>query len=80
MSASSAWAVRSLGIHHVARTYAFKARNDWASQPGLWKRNGRWPSDPHSLRLIEQLRNDALSMRVPNPRFEPPWIERLWGD
>jgi dolichyl-phosphate beta-glucosyltransferase len=75
-----AWSVRSLGIHHVARTYAFKTRNDWASQPGLWKRAGRWPSDPASQHLIERLRNEALSMRVPNPRFEPPWMERLWGD
>lgn len=80
LATSTAWAVRSLGIHHVARTYAFKTRNDWASQPGLWKRNGRWPSDPQSLRLIEQLRNDALSMRAPNPRFEPRWMERVWGD
>jgi dolichyl-phosphate beta-glucosyltransferase len=76
----TAWSVRSLGIHHVARTSAFKTRNDWASQPGLWKRAGRWPSDPDSQRLILHLRNDALSMRVPNPWFEPPWIERVWGD
>jgi hypothetical protein len=76
----AAWGVRSLGIHHVARTYAFKTRNDWASQPGLWKRNGRWPSDPQSQSLLQQLRNDALSMRVPNPHFEPTWAERIWGD
>jgi dolichyl-phosphate beta-glucosyltransferase len=80
VATGTAWAVRSLGIHHVARTSAFKTRNDWASQPGLWKRGGRWPSDPESQQLIIHLRNDALSMRVPNPRFEPPWIERLWGD
>ena len=29
---------------------------------------------------VEQLRNDALSMRAPNPRFEPPWVEPVWGD
>jgi hypothetical protein len=76
----TAWSVRSLGIHHVARSFAFKTRNDWASQPGLWKRAGRWPSDPKSEQLIIQLRNDALSMRVPNPRFQAPWIETTWGD
>jgi hypothetical protein len=75
-----AWTVRSLGIHHVARTYAFKTRNDWASQPGNWKRSGRWPDDLRSQRLITTLRNDALSMPTPNPHFEPPWIARLWGD
>jgi hypothetical protein len=80
LTTSTMWSIRSLGIHHVARTYAFKTRNDWASQPGLWKRNGRWPSDPESQRLIHQLRDDALSMRMPNPRFEPPWMERVWGD
>lgn len=75
-----AWSVRSLGIHHVARTYAFKTRNDWATQPGNWKRSGRWPADARSQQLITNLRNDALSMKMPNPHFEPPWMERLWGD
>jgi len=75
-----AWSVRSLGIHHVARTYAFKTRNDWATQPGNWKRSGRWPNDANSQQLITTLRNDALSMKMPNPHFEPRWMERLWGD
>jgi dolichyl-phosphate beta-glucosyltransferase len=75
-----AWSVRSLGIHHVARTYAFKTRNDWASQPGNWKRSGRWPDDVQSQRLITTLRDNALSMPAPNPHFEPPWMAKLWGD
>ena len=75
-----AWSVRSLGIHHVARTYAFKTRNDWASQPGNWKRSGRWPDDVQSQRLITTLRNNALSMPAPNPHFEPPGMATLWGD
>jgi hypothetical protein len=80
LATGAAWSVRSLGIHHVARTYAFKTRNDWASQPGNWKRSGRWPNDERSRQLITTLRNDALSMPAPNPHFEPPWIARLWGD
>jgi dolichyl-phosphate beta-glucosyltransferase len=76
----TAWAVRSVGIHQVARVSAFKTRNDWASQPGNWKRSGRWPDDPRSQQLITELRNQALQMRVPNPYFEPPWMARLWGD
>jgi hypothetical protein len=76
----TAWSVRSLGIHHVARAYAFKTRNDWASQPGNWKRSGRWPSDPESQALITQLRKDALSMRTPNPYFEARWMARVWGE
>jgi hypothetical protein len=80
LATGMAWTVRSLGIHHVARTYAFKTRNDWASQPGNWKRSGRWPDDVRSQQLITTLRNDALSMPAPNPHFEPPWMARLWGD
>jgi hypothetical protein len=80
LATGMAWSVRSLGIHHVARTYAFKTRNDWARQPGNWKRSDRWPDDAASQQLITKLRNDALSMKMPNPYFEPPWMGRLWGD
>jgi hypothetical protein len=80
LATGMAWSVRSLGIHHVARTYAFKTRNDWATQPGNWKRAGRWPSDERSQRLITTLRHDALSMPAPNPHFEPKWMARLWGE
>jgi glycosyltransferase involved in cell wall biosynthesis len=80
LATGMAWSVRSLGIHHVARTYAFKTRNDWATQPGNWKRAGRWPSDEQSQRLITTLRNDALSMPAPNPHFEPNWMARIWGE
>jgi glycosyltransferase involved in cell wall biosynthesis len=75
-----AWALRSVGIHHVSRTYAFKTRNDWATQPGRWKRSGRWPDDASSQRLMTELRDDALAMKVPNPYFEPRWMVRIWGD
>jgi hypothetical protein len=80
LATGMAWSVRSLGIHHVARTYAFKTRNDWATQPGNWTRAGRWPSDEQSQRLITTLRNDALSMPAPNPHFEPTWMAKLWGE
>jgi dolichyl-phosphate beta-glucosyltransferase len=80
LATGMAWSVRSLSIHHVARTYAFKTRNDWASQPGNWKRSGRWPDDVRSQQLITTLRNDALSMPAPNPHFEPLWMARLWGN
>jgi len=80
LATGMAWSVRSLGIHQVARTYAFKTRNDWASQPGNWKRSGRWPDDVRSQQLITALRNDALSMPAPNPYFQPKWIARIWGE
>jgi hypothetical protein len=76
----TAWSIRSLGVHQIARTAAFKTRNDWARQPGEWKRNGRWPSDAAEQRLILRLRDDALAERPPNPVFEPEWAYQVWGD
>jgi hypothetical protein len=75
-----AWAVRSSGAHHVVNEHAFRTRNDWASLPLEWRRQGRWPSDPRQLRLIETLRNDALESPMPNPNQVPEWRSRWYGD
>jgi len=74
------WSVRSVGIHHLARSAAFKTRNDWAYQPSLWKAERRWPDAPSEQRLLHQLRSDALAMPVPNPRFQPTWMNQVWGE
>jgi hypothetical protein len=76
--AATGWSIASLGIHHVARTAAFKTRNDWAVQPARWKEEGRWPTDAASLRLLTQLRTDAVNMPVAPPRLMPDWMERVW--
>jgi dolichyl-phosphate beta-glucosyltransferase len=78
--AGTAWTVRSVGLHHVLRTQAFKHRNDWALLPGLWHRNGRWPDDPRQQRLLQQLRRQALDRRPPNPESEPAWAYDVWGE
>jgi hypothetical protein len=77
---ATAWAVRSSGVHHVVNEHAFRTRNDWASLPIEWRHEGRWPSDPQQLRLIETLRNDALQSPVPNPNQLPEWRSRWYGD
>ncbi len=74
------WSVRSVGIHHLARSAAFKTRNDWAYQPVVWKSEGRWPQARAEQQLMEQLRSDAIRMPVPNPRFQPEWMNQVWGD
>jgi hypothetical protein len=74
------WAIRSSGVHHVVNEHAFRTRNDWATLPIKWKNEGRWPDDPRQLMLIETLRNDAISSRVPNPNLAPEWRERWYGD
>ena len=77
---AAAWAVRSSGVHHVVNEHAFRTRNDWAALPLEWQRQGRWPSDPRQLRLIETLRNDALASPMPNPNQVPGWRSRWYGD
>lgn len=74
------WSVRSVGIHHLARSAAFKTRNDWAYQPVVWKDEGRWPPAHAEQQLMERLRSDAIGMPVPNPRFQPEWMNQVWGD
>jgi hypothetical protein len=78
--AAATWSVRSLGIHHVASAAAFKTRNDWALQPGAWRREGRWPAGVDEQRLLQRLRDQALSMPAPNPTFDWRWVDRVWGD
>lgn len=75
----SGWAVRSLGVHNILMWQAFKQRNDWARLPGLWQRNGEWPTDPRRAELLGVLRRQALEARVGNQPVAS-WAERVWGD
>jgi hypothetical protein len=77
---ASAWAMRSSGVHHVIAEHAFRHRNDWARTPIRWQREGRWPTEPNRLALIEQLRNEALDAEVPNPQTVPEWRGQWYGD
>jgi hypothetical protein len=77
---TSAWAMRSSGVHHVAAEHAFRTRNDWAELPLRWQEEGRWPKDPQPLALIERLRNEALEADVPNPQMVPEWRGQWYGD
>jgi hypothetical protein len=76
----SGWAVRSAGVHYGLRSQAFKHRNDWSRLPGEWKREGRWPEDAASQRLIMRLYSEAIDRSAPNPRFEPTWAGRVWAE
>jgi dolichyl-phosphate beta-glucosyltransferase len=78
--ASTAWTVRSIGVHHVLAAQAFKHRNDWAELPGAWQRSGLWPTEPQQQALVLRLRADALARRPPNPGFLPRWGDDVWGD
>jgi len=78
---SVGWTVRSVGVHYVLRSRAFKHQADWVALPGLWQRSERWPNDPADLRLILQLRADAVGLPLPNTRVgHPEWPDRVWTD
>jgi hypothetical protein len=80
MIVTAGWTVRAAGLHFVMRSQAFKHRNDWAELPGDLRRRGAWPTDPEASALVLRLRDDALATPVPNPRFEPSWINRMWEE
>ena len=76
---SLGWSVRSAGLHYVLRSQAAKHQIDWATLPGGWRRDGRWPQNPDDQHLIMRLRSDAVGLTVPNTRVEGPgWVERIW--
>ncbi len=78
---SVGWTVRSAGVHYVLRSQAFKHQADWAVLPGLWQRDGRWPSELTERRLIIQLRGDAIERVLPNTRIgHPEWPASIWTD
>ena len=75
VAGSAAWATRAAGVHHVLRSQAFVQRNDWTRLEREWRRDGNWERYSDSELLIRQLRNEAISMQVVNPRFVPRWME-----
>jgi hypothetical protein len=76
---SVGWTIRSAGGHYLLRSQAFRHQADWTALPGLWQRNGRWPSDLAEQQLIHQLRGDAVGLVLPNTRAgDPQWPARIW--
>jgi len=78
---SAAWTVRLVGLHYRLREKAFLTRNDW-----MFVTAGRPPAEvdvrryPAAGRLIGQLREEAVSIRVPNPVFDPPRVSRVFEE
>jgi hypothetical protein len=72
LAASSLWAVRVIGVHHVLRSQAFAFHNDWAAM------RDHLPDDPTGHRLVSALRAEALSKPVVNPWFIPRWADRVF--
>ena len=79
LAVSSAWAIRSAGLHLRLRHGAFEARAGWAYV--LWPtKPDAWPKDPHTLRVVSRMREEALLHRTVAPAMLPRWTELWWGE
>jgi hypothetical protein len=79
LAVSSAWAIRSAGLHLRLRHGAFEARAEWAyvlrpTSPS------RWPKDAHALRVVSRMRDEALLHPTVAPAMLPRWTELWWGE
>jgi hypothetical protein len=76
---SSAWAVRSAGLHLRLRHGAFEARAEWAyilSPMGT----ANWPKDAHTRKVVSRMREEALLQPTITPALLPRWTEQWWGE
>ena len=77
---ASCWAVRSVSVHDVMNRQAFRVRNDWVQVPRFLRAEGRWPSAPEGVAVVESLRQQAFDAPVRNPNVLPDWHNRWFGD
>ena len=79
LAVSSAWAIRSAGLHLRLRHGAFEARSGWAYV--LWPASrASWPKDPHTLQVVSKMREEALLHPTVAPAMLPRWTELWWGE
>jgi len=78
--ASTLWAFRSAGVHHMIQVQAFRERLEWARlDPERIAERG-YPSDAPARALAAQLRQEALDLRIANPSQLPAWADDWWGE
>jgi hypothetical protein len=79
LAVSSAWAIRSAGLHLRLRHGAFEARASWAYV--LWPtQRAFWPKDAHTLKVVSRMREEALLRPTVAPAMLPKWTELWWGE
>jgi hypothetical protein len=76
---SSAWAMRSAGLHLRLRHGAFEARGGWAFVLSPTARE-RWPKDPRVLRVETRMREESILQPTIAPALLPRWTELWWGE
>jgi hypothetical protein len=79
LAVSSAWAVRSAGLHLRLRHGAFEARTEWAYILSPLAQS-TWPKDAHTLQVVSRMRDEALLHPTVTPAMLPKWTELWWGE
>jgi len=79
LTVTSAWAIRSAGLHFRLRHGAFEARAEWAyilspTAPQTW------PKDSHTRQVVSRMRDEALLHPTVAPAMLPKWTEQWWGE
>jgi hypothetical protein len=77
---AAAWAFRSVGVHHMLQTQAFRERLEWARLDPDKIADRGYPSDARARALAAQLRREALDLRLANPSELPAWADDWWGE
>jgi hypothetical protein len=78
IAVSSAWAIRSAGLHLRLRHGAFESRAEWAYILSPMA-PATWPRDSHTRHVVSRMRDEALLHPTVAPAMLPTWTERWWG-
>jgi hypothetical protein len=79
LGVSSAWAVRSAGLHLRLRHGAFESRAEWAYILSPMA-PATWPKDAHTRQVVSRMRDEALLHPTVTPAMLPKWTELWWGE
>jgi hypothetical protein len=79
LGVSSAWAIRSAGLHLRLRHGAFESRAEWAYILSPLA-PATWPRDVHTRQVVSRMRDEALLHPTVAPAMLPKWTERWWGE
>jgi len=69
-AAATGWSIRTVGLHYQMQMMAFSVRNEWAYVGDWLARQHAAPTTDEGTRIVDALRNDALSRTVVNPYLQ----------
>ena len=76
-SLSLGWTIRAISFYADLRRSAQEARNDWVSIHAWVEAQGFAARGPRAVRMLDRLRDEMLSIDVPQTYLDPPWIQGL---